>query len=372
MKTFPGTPLLAALLTLLLSACGDENSNGTDGSDNARAVPVSTQKVTVTDLPIWLETVGKVHSLSAPTLAAEVAGRITMVSVDTGETVEVGQLLAETDTSTLLLQQQAAQAGLERLEVHIANGERRVGRFETLSAKNLSSQTQLDDAREQLGAYRAEYKAAIAQLAIVNDSLTKSRIIAPVSGVVQRRLITAGDFVSRGQPLFELTRPENLQAWLPYPESVALKVRIGQAVEIFSPLIPGDSVTAEITELQPSVGLGSRAIMAIVDLDNPGSLRPSATLTGKVLVETRKAVVMAPIMSIVRRPVGDMVYVINGGKAEARLVVTGYHNGGFIEILSGLTGDETVATDGAGFLTDGASVTIRESGTPSSPGGRST
>jgi RND family efflux transporter MFP subunit len=364
MKTYPGNLMVAALLTLLLSACGDGNSKGVDATDNDKAVLVSTQKATVTDLPIWLETVGQVHSLSAPTLAAEVAGRITMVSVDTGDAIETGQLLAETDTSTLLLQKQAAQAGLERLEVHIANGERRVDRYKTLSAKNMSSQTQLDDAREQLEAYRADYKAAIAQLAIVEDSLTKSRIVAPVPGVVQRRLITPGDFVSRGQPLFEITRPDVLQAWLPYPESVALKVRIGQPVEIFSPLIPGESVTGEITELQPSVGLGSRAVMAIVDLEDPGKLRPSATLTGKVLVETHKAAVLVPILSIVRRPAGDLVYVINGNKAEARIVVTGYHNGSLVEILSGLTGDETVATDGAAFLTDGANVTIREPSTP--------
>ncbi len=364
MKTFLANALAAVLLTLLVSACGDGSSNETDLVNNTRAVLVSTTVADVRDLPIWLETVGQVHSKSAPTLAAEVSGRITKVTADTGDRVEAGQLLAETDTSTLLLQQQAAQAGIERLEVHIANGERRVERFETLSSKNLSSQTQLDDAREQLEAYRADYKAAEAQLAIVNDSLTKSLVVAPVSGVIQQRMIATGDFVNRGQPLFEITRPELLQAWLPYPESVALKVRVGQPVEIFSPLTPGESVTGEITELQPSVGLGSRAIMAIIDLENPGKLRPSATLTGKVLVETRQAAVMVPIMSIVRRPAGDIVYVINNDKAEARIVGTGYHDGAMVEIASGLTGNETIATDGAAFLTDGASVTIRESGTP--------
>ncbi len=356
MKTFLANSVAAILLTLLVSACGDGSSNETDLVNNTRAVLVSTTVAEVRDLPIWLKTVGRVHSKSAPTLAAEVSGRITKVMADTGDRVEAGQLLAETDTSTLLLKQQAAQAGIERLEVHIANGERRVERFETLSSKNLSSQTQLDDAREQLEAYRADYKAAEAQLAIVNDSLTKSLVLAPVSGVIQQRTIATGDFVDRGQPLFEITRPELLQAWLPYPESVALKVRVGQPVEIFSPLTPGESVTGEITELQPSVGLGSRAIMAIIDLENPGKLRPSATLTGKVLVETRQAAVMVPIMSIVRRPAGDIVYVINGDKAEARIVNTGYHNGAMVEITSGLAGNEVVATDGAPFLTDGASV----------------
>ncbi len=351
----------AALIISMLAACGSGEATDTGGSGNDRAVLISTQKVETADLPIWLETVGLVHSQSAPTLAAEIEGRITMVSADTGDTIEMGQLLAETDISALLLQKQAAQAGLERLEVHIANGERRVERFKTLSSKNLSSQTQLDDASEQLEAYRADLKAAVAQLAIVEDSLAKSRIIAPVSGVIQQRFIATGDFVKRGDALFEITRPNQLQAWLPYPETVALQVKIGQPAKIYSPLTPGEFVSGEITELQPSVGLGSRAIMAIVNLDEPGNLRPKATLTGKVLVETRTQAVMVPNISVVRRPAGQVVYVIVNDQAEARMVQTGHREAGLVEILSGLNGDETVATDGAAFLTDGASIKIAES-----------
>jgi len=282
------------------------------------------------------------------------------VNADTGDIIEVGQLLAETDTSTLLLQKQAAQASLERLEVHIANGKRRVERLEKLASKNLSSQTQLDDATEQLQAYQADLKAAEAQLAIVEDSLTKSRIIAPVSGVVQRRFITSGDFVKRGQALFEITRPDKLQAWLPYPETVALRVRIGQPTKIYSPLTPGVFAQGEITDLQPTIGNGSRAVMAIVDLENHGDLRPGATLSGRVLVDTRIQALMVPNISVIRRPAGQLVYVINDDVATARLVATGHSEGGFVEIVNGLTGGETIATDGAAFLTDGASVKVAE------------
>ncbi len=350
---------LASMLVLLFSACGSENQTEANTTENSAAVPISTRQAETMDLPIWLQTVGQVHSLSAPTLAAEVEGRITAVTADTGDHIEKGQLLAETDTSNLLLQQRAAQAGIERLEVHIANGKRRVERLEKLSAKNLSSQTQLDDAREQLDAFQADHKAALAQLAIVDDLLNKSRIVAPVSGVVQRRLIATGDFVRRGQALFEVTRPDQLQAWLPYPETVALRITIGQPAEIYSPLTPGVIAAGHITDLQPTIGSGSRAVMAIVDLENPGDLRPGATLTGKVLVETRKQAVLVPNISVVRRPAGEVVYFINGDMAEARLVKTGHEEGGLVEIISGIEDGETIATDGAAFLTDGASVTIR-------------
>ena len=361
MKRYLSHMLAIMLITMLLSACGQEESAEAGETTSDKAVLISIHKLEVRDLPIWLETVGQVHSQSAPTLAAETEGRITMVIADTGDDIEQGQLLAETDTSTLQLQKQAALAGLERLEVHITNGERRVDRFKKLSSKNLSSQTELDDAREQLEAFKADYKAAEAELAIVNDSLNKARIIAPVSGVIQQRFIATGDFVRRGQALFEITRPQQLQAWLPYPETVALQIKIGQAAKTYSPPTHGEFVPGKTTELQPSIGLGSRAVMAIVDLEDPGNLRPKATLTGKVLVKTHLQAVLAPNISVVRRPAGEVVYVISADKAEARLITTGYHVDGMVEITSGLNGSETIAADGAAFLTDGASVNVTRS-----------
>lgn len=370
--TFPVTRsnwqlCMVLLSALLITACNDEESTAEAVSDEQTAVLIATAQASVSDLPIWLETVGMVHSRSTPTLAAEVEGRITKINFDTGDSIEAGQALAEIDTSTRLLEQKAAQAGLERLEVHIANGERRVKRFETLSAKNLSSQSQLEDAREELEAFRADYKAAQANLAMVDDSLQKSRVLAPVSGLVQQRMVTVGDFVKRGDPLFEITQPDILQARLPFAESLALQIQVGQPAKIYSPLTPGEFVEGQVTELQPSVGLGSRAITAIIDLDNPGLLRPRATLSGRVLVDTHINAVTVPVISIVRRPAGETVYVINNGKAQARLVETGFHSDDRIEIVSGLEGGDMVATDGAAFLTDGASTKLATSTTTSRP-----
>lgn len=359
-KLFPGIPV-ALLLALLLTACGKEESESATSEAVPQAVLISTTRAKTANLEIWLQSVGQLHSLSTPTLAAEVDGRITMVSADTGDTVVAGQLLAAIDTSALLLQRQVALAGLERLQVHVKNGEIRVKRYESLSSRDLGSQTQLDDAREQLESFRAEYKAAQVQLAIVDDLLAKSRITAPVSGVLQRRLIAEGDFVKRGQALFEITRPELLQAWLAYPEIAANRIRNGQALEVRSPVADGEVFSATVSDIQPAIGPGSRALIVIADIENPGNLRPEATIKGRVLVETRLQAVLVPEISVVRRPDGPVVYVIKGNNAEARSVTTGHREYGHVEIISGVQSDETVATDGAAFLTGGASVKINES-----------
>ena len=124
-------------------------------------------------------------------------------------------------------------------------------------------------------------------------------------------------------------------------------------------MTPGESIVATVTDLQPTIGNGSRAVSAIVDLESPGQLRPGATLTCRLLVETRENAVLVPANSIVRRPAGEVVYIIKGDEVEARLVETGEHAGDLIEVVSGLQGNEPLATVGAAFLTDGAAVTIK-------------
>jgi multidrug efflux pump subunit AcrA (membrane-fusion protein) len=70
--------------------------------------------------------------------------------------------------------------------------------------------------------------------------------------------------------------------------------------------------------------------------------------------------VLVPDTSVVSRPVGKVVYLIDAGKASARPVETGTRRGGWVEVTKGLAGGETVASDGAGFLTDGARVTVKQ------------
>ena len=354
--------LLLLMLVLLISACAENEDQSTEEKTELKvsAVRITTHPVEQRDLQIWLDSVGRLRSKVAPTLAAEVAGRIVKVAADTGDSVEKGTLLAETDTSGLELEKRASEADIKRLEAQIANERRRVRRYGDLEKKDFISKTQFDDSLAQLDVFLAELEAARARLAIVSDRIAKASITAPASGEIQQRHVSLGDYVKSGDPLFEIAERNRLQAWLPFPETVAARIRRGQIVVMQSPVAPDVSIKGEITELQPSISLGSRAVVAIVEIENPGSWRPGATVVGKVLVETRPKTTMVPDISVVRRPVGEVVYVIEADRAHARPVRLGERSNGQIEITDGLAGDERVATDGAAFLVNGTAVQVVE------------
>jgi RND family efflux transporter MFP subunit len=178
---------------------------------------------------------------------------------------------------------------------------------------------------------------------------------------VERRRVSVGDFVRRGDPLFDLTAADALQAFLPFPETVGPALRPGLEVTLESPGAPGARVSGRIAELRPAVGRDSRALTAIVPVPNPGGWRDGATVQARVVVERRGDSVTVPAGAVVRRPVGEVVYVVREGTAAQRRVVLGVRVDGEVEVREGLGGGESVAVEGASYLTDGAAVRVVES-----------
>ncbi|MBP9035492.1 MAG: efflux RND transporter periplasmic adaptor subunit [Pseudomonadales bacterium] len=308
------------------------------------------------DVPVLLTSIGRLESRAAPLVAAEMDGRVLRLAVDEGAGIAAGAVLAEIDSTSVTLETRAAKAELGRIAALLANEERRVERFRTLAARELISREQLDDTEAQLAVLRAQRDAVEARLRIVEDQLGKTVIRAPLAGRIQKRLVSVGDFVKRGSPLFEIATSASLRALLPVPEPLAARVAPGLAVKLGSPLTPDRHATGVITELRPAVGAANRAVWAIVDVENPGEWRPDATVRGEIVLAMHADAVVVPEQSVIRRPAGEVVYAIVDGKAAQRVVTPGERLEGLVEIVAGLAAGEQVAVEGAAYLSDGAPV----------------
>jgi RND family efflux transporter MFP subunit len=183
-------------------------------------------------------------------------------------------------------------------------------------------------------------------------------VVAPIDGEVEVQIVAPGDYVKVGDPLFQLVGTSRVHAHLPFPESAGPRLRIGQPVRITSPLVPGVVVQARIDEIRPSITATTRALDVIVKFDSDGKFRGGGTVNAQVVTGRKENAVVVPEQSVVLRPAGKVVYLVEDGKAIQRIVETGIRKDGFIEILSGLSGGETVVADGAGFLTNNAPVAV--------------
>lgn len=333
--------LALAMVFPLLAACAD----AVEEAPVERALPVTATEVRLGRVEVIEGTVGRIEAATAPTVAAEVPGVVVELTVDAGERVEAGALLARIDDANY-------RNAVARLEALHAQQARSVDRLQRLRDEQSVAQSTLDDAEAQLAALDAQLRDA-------RTALRRTRITSPVAGRIQQRFVSVGDFRSVGEPLFRVSTDDRLRVVLPFPERLIAQLNVGLTVRLESPLTQ-DTVMATISELRPNIGATSRALEAIVELDNPGGWRPGGTVSAAVVIATRENRTIVPGQAVVQRPSGSVVYVVDGDRAREQAVSVGVRLNGDVEIGGGVRAGDRVVVDGAGFLTDGARIAVRD------------
>jgi membrane fusion protein, multidrug efflux system len=324
-----------------------------------QAVLITATTVQPRSLEIYEDVVGTLENIIDPTIGAEVAGRVTRVAGFTGKKVKKGEVLAEIDAVDFEIQSRSDKAEIGRLTSLLDQQQRVVERQQKLVGQGFISQNAVDDALAQRNALREQLVAARARAEATGRSMTKSKVVAPVDGEIETQVVAVGDYVKLGDPLFKLVGVQEMRAHLLLPEAAATRIHTGLKVVMTSPAAPERQIEARIDEIKPTVGANNRALDAIVKFRGDGNLfRGGGTVNARIVTRTLDSALMVPEQSVVLRPAGKVVYAVQEGVARQRVVETGLRQDGFQEITKGLAAGETVAADGAGFLTDGAAVTL--------------
>ncbi len=347
--------LALATCAILLISCGKKEEKTQTKSP---ATIISTTTATETTLDIVEQTVGSMESLIDPGMGAEVPGKVVKMLVHAGQDVRKGQLIAILDDTDYQLQKREAEAEISRLEALLGNQGRIVDRNRQLVTKNFISQNALEDSSTQQDALQSQLEGAKARLATIEHNSSKTHMYSPIDGRVEKQIASPGDFVKQGDSLFQLIGTQKLRAHLPFPESVAAKLHPGQTVRLSTPTSPDKPYVTTIKEIKPLVG-ANRAVDAIADVVNQPGWQGGASVNGTVVLGKRPKAVVVPEASVILRPAGEVVYVIQGDSAAQRIVKTGLRQEGLVEITSGLKAGESIAVDGAAYLTDKAKVNVQ-------------
>jgi membrane fusion protein, multidrug efflux system len=210
-------------------------------------------------------------------------------------------------------------------------------------------------------------KALKGSVATISHTGSKNRVIAPTDGVIEKQVVSNGDYVRVGDPIVQIINNSVLRAHLPFPESVAGKLKTGLRVILTTPT-SDKPVESTIKEMHPLIVANNRSVDVIAEVRNQPNWQAGASVNGKVILGQREASIIVPEQSVVLRPAGEVVYVVEKNTegeliAYQRVVKTGIAESGHIEIVEGLQGGESIAVDGAAFLTDKALVKLVLSGT---------
>ena len=312
-----------------------------------------------------LTALGSIESIQHPTISAETSGQIISIGVSEGASVSAQQLLATIDSTLHGIEADKASAELQRQEVLLENQQREVSRLQQLSRSQSISKDRLEDEQAQLEMLRALRNVARKQRQQALYLESKTRVLAPQSGLVAKRHVSVGDYVTPGQALFDLVSVKRLRARLAFPEHRAASISVGKQVRLQAPVAQERVATGTVTSINPQINPRSRAIDVIVEFDNPGDWLPGASVDATLIVGHSDKALTLPVLSVVRRAGRDVVFVVEGDQARQRPVRLGWREDNWVEVLEGVSAQDQVVTEGSALIREGSRLII--SGDPAAP-----
>ena len=228
--------------------------------------------------------------------------------------------------------------------------------FDQRSAQAEVSRRQFDIARNAAVQQYQSLQAARARVSLARKALADTVVRAPFAGVVGERLVSVGDYVTRGTKVASVMRTNPLRLQLTVPQQFSVEVSVGRAVSLEVDA-PGKTYTGQVRYVSPALQTDSRTLIVEAVVTNPdGTLRPGTFATAQIEQTNSTPGILVPAAAVRTVSGTSRVFVVAGGRAEERLVTTGQALGDRVEITTGLKAGEQVATTNVTQLVDGVAV----------------
>ena len=304
-------------------------------------------------------------------------GYVQSFTVDIGEQVTEGQLLAQIETPELDSQldraraaQKQAEASLGQAEAQQAYANASLARFARLQPSGVTSQQELDQraaearvSEANVGAARASVEVVRADLRRLNQLKAFARVTAPFDGTIIERTVERGALLSAGTstPLFRLAKTDPLRALVQIPQDLAVGAQVGAAAQVSVREYPGRVFDGEINRVAGALDERTRTMATEVLLPNPNrELLPGMYAQASLTLSGTHAVHELPATTLYSDANGLRVAVVDAqNRLHFQAVVLQRDAGPTIEIASGLEGNERVVKLANAALDEGDTVQVR-------------
>jgi RND family efflux transporter MFP subunit len=387
---------------LLALGCGDGAPAGQGGGAkppgaSAPAREVQLARVERQQLAKTVAVTGTLAADEQVTVGVNVPGRLASIAVDLGSVVKRGQAIAQIEATDYQLRVEQAASALAQArallglppegddatldleatslvreaQATLQEARANLERARTLSEQKLIAQAELDTAqasfvraetavaraRDEIRTRQASLRQRSFELRLARQQLGDTVVRAPLDGIVQQRLVQAGEFLAAGASVVSVVRVDPLRLRAEIPERDASLVHPGQSVTI---TVDGDGSQHEgkLVRLAPALSEQNRSLAVEAEFANDnGALRPGSFARGAIVVDDPSQALVVPTRAIVSFAGIDKVITIEAGKAVEHEVETGRRAEPWTEVVAGVDAGVEVVLD-PGNLQQGQPVTV--------------
>jgi multidrug efflux system membrane fusion protein len=346
-------------------------TNGEPAGDRGRGRPsatVGTAKAALADVPVTLTAIGTVQPVVQATVRTQLSGVLFSIEFEEGQQVTKGQRLAQIDPRPYQLALSEAEGNLARDRATLNAARVDLERYQTLLRQDSIAAQQVDTQAATVKQLEGTVEADQAQVGNARLNLSYTAITAPVSGKVGLRQADIGNYLTPGDAngivVITQTAPIDVAFALPQDQVPAVQRRVqsGAALPVSVHDQYGDKVLAQGQFLtfdnQSDITTGT--VKAKARFPNAeGALFPSQFVNVTIVVDTLSQAVTVPVTAIRHGAQGDFVFILTAEQtARLQTVKLGPSDGARTVVLTGVKAGDTIITEGADRIDDGAKVTL--------------
>jgi len=341
----------------------------------SREIPVKLATVRKGPIAYVLSTTGDVLAVRQVDVVSRISGYVERIHFEIGDRVAAGQIVAtvepkeqhhrvEEDEAAV----KVAEATLREKESQLLHAEKQVERARLLRKKDFISSQELDEAETRANTAKAQKELAQAQLAQREASLAQARyqlsltrVVAPFTGVVTRRLIDPGAHVSSSTPIVTIADPDPLKVIVNIPERDVNLLRVGMVAKLQVDAFLDRTFEGKIARLNSALDASSRTLMAEVHVPNSDRrLKPGMFARVSLILAESKDSLLVPVEAVVEEEGKNYVYSVAEGKAERKPVTKSWAQDSAVAITRGLEEGEQIVVAGQHRLRPGMRVRVLE------------
>lgn len=350
---------LLGALWLLSSACGpmgqaDASDRGAAKDDDEElATPVVTTRVRSGEISAQIRATSTIEAERMVTVHAESTGRITALSLEEGDTIKDGQLLAR-------IKQDQQRSGLDRASTSLSKAERELATVRALFERGVASQQELDQAE-------LAYDTATLDVRDRKRDVGNTNVTAPFGGTVTERFVSEGAFVTTGAQLLSIVDFDTLVARVYVPEKELDRLRVGQDAEVAGKAAQGRRGVGKLERIAPVVDATTGTVKVTIALPaalvGASGFLPGMYAEVTLTTEIRPHATLVPKQALVYDEEQPYLFVTKGDRAERVKVQLGLTDREYAEVVEGIgVGDEIVLTGHAGLKDGGLVTRVDENG----------
>ncbi len=356
--------LMIVAVVLKVAFAGDEPAGGPGGGrggpGGGRGQAVSEAVVTLRPFSDQINVLGVARGRRSVNITSNSSELITRVLFSDGQRVSAGTPLVE-------LQAREEDASIIQARAQLAQAQREYDRFSELADRGIAPRVSAEDSETALETARATLAAAEARR---GDRLIR----APFAGTLGLTTVTAGTLISPGAVIATLDDTSVIRVDFPVPERYLGVLRQGLPIVATADAYGSEQFSGRIALIDTRINETTRAVTARAEFPNPGGRIRPGMLMRVGIQQGQRQTPAVPESAIQYEGDGAFVYRIaageNGSTAQRVTVETGAVEGGFVEIVSGLSANDRVVGSGLNRIQPNAPVTVAGAGARAPAGER--